>query len=67
MPDGRMNAAYQVMRPNTHRGPIAVVAAEALAEADPCTMVVAHAGWRITITPSSLWITGNSTIYRMAR
>jgi Cof subfamily protein (haloacid dehalogenase superfamily) len=41
----RMNAAYQVMRPNTHRGPIAVVAAEALAEADPCTMVVAHAGW----------------------
>jgi len=41
----RMTAAYQAMRPSGHKGPASVVAAAALAEVDPCAMVVCHRGW----------------------
>ena len=41
----RMTAAYQAMRPSDHKGPVSVVATAALAEADPCAMVICHRGW----------------------
>jgi Cof subfamily protein (haloacid dehalogenase superfamily) len=44
----RMTAAYQLMRPSDHKGPVSVVPAAALAEADPCAMVVCHPGWTAT-------------------
>ncbi|MCO8276810.1 Cof-type HAD-IIB family hydrolase [Actinoplanes sp. TRM 88003] len=38
----RMTATYQAMRPNTHKGPITVVEAAALPEAEACTLVLGH-------------------------